>query len=200
MAKPKMTAADKRRKELRIELFGEESWDRAWKSADEKRGYACVPRVLPILMELAHDKQVTGNHDCRGAYLELYCRNWGQAIVEITDEEAHALRAGYYTAKRSLRSWQERMKILEEQGFVEVRERSVRGIGYVMLRHPDLVICELRQQRKVEDRLWLAYQETCREFGLAAPQDPLTAGPQRLVSGAPAAMAAGSEDDDDIPF
>lgn len=193
----KSRAGDRRRK-LRDECFGADSWERVWKSADEKKGYACVPRILPILMQLAHDKKITGNQDCRSTLLELYCANWGEAIVEIQDESGHGLRAGFGT-DRAARSWRERIYLLAEAGFIEVREKSSRPIGYVMLRHPMSVLSELRAQRKMDQNLWLAYAEVCREFGLPAPEDPLALGPRGIVRDEEVVQAA-AVGDDDIPF
>lgn len=164
------TKSDQFRTKLREEMFGPEAWDRAWQGPDE-RGFACVPRVLPILLKLAHDSKVTGNRDCRSVYVELLSQNWGQAIVEVRDEQAHALRSGY-ASKRGVRTWQERIEQLESQGFIEVQPKSVRRIGYILLRHPNLVILHLRKEGKVRDSIWRAYMETCREFGLKAPEDP----------------------------
>jgi hypothetical protein len=190
------THPSRRRMELRDREFGEESWGRVWKSAAEGRGFTCLPRTFPVLAELAHSRAVTGGRDCRGALLELYSRDWGEAIIEVLDEESHALRAGY-ASSRAVRTWRERIELLERAGFIEVRPKSVRRFGYILLVHPDQVITELRARRKVPDRLWLAYAETCREFGVTAPADPLSAGPRALDS--PTAKAAGSGGSD-IPF
>ncbi len=206
----KLNNSEKRRKNLREELFGDDSWDRVWKSSFE-RGFACLPRTLPIMLELAHDKAVTGNNqDCRTAYIELLCRDWGQAIVEILDEAAHAVRAGY-PSQRGLRTWRERIRTLEDAGFIEVQASAARDLGYIMIRHPDRVISDLRGQRKVTDKLWLAYKETCREFGVTPSEDPLTAGPRSIVpktappavaaqKAAPAYSFSAEPEDDDIPF
>ena len=186
-----MTAADKRRRRLREEQFGADSWNEVWQGPDEKKGYACVPRVLPVLLQLAHDKAVTLATDCRSTYLELLTRNWGQGFIEIRDEQEHALRAGY-TSPRSLRTWRERMRLLKNAGFIEMREKAFRPIGYVLLRHPHKVIGDLRAAHKVDGQLWLLYCEICEDFGVEPPPDPL-APPHRAVADAPVNA-------DDIPF
>lgn len=164
--------SERRRERLRDEHFGDDSWERVWHSADEKRGYGCMPRVLPVLLRLANDKQVTDNKDCRSTYVELIARDWGQALVEIQDEEEHAVRAGY-ASKRAVRTWRERMRLLQGAGFIEIGAKSFREIGYVLIRHPDDVITALRRAGKVEESLWRLYGETCNEFGVGAPEDPL---------------------------
>jgi hypothetical protein len=189
------TAAAKRRREAREEAFGSDSWSRTWKSARERRGFACLPRVLPILLELAHSRGLTKTKDCRSVYVELFCRDWGEGLIEIRDEGEHALRAGYLPP-RGIRSWRERMAALEAGGFIETKPRSTRSIGYVLLRHPDEVIRLLRSRGQVPDALWLAYGEVCREFGMPPLEEPT--GSQEGATTSFRGYRSG--DDDDSPF
>lgn len=167
MPRSKENKSDAYRGRLRDQHFGAQAWERAWQGPDEK-GYACVPRVLPILLELAHASAVTGRMDCRSAYVELLTQNWGQGFIDIKDEQAHAMRSGY-TSKRGVRTWQERIKVLAKQGFIEIKPKSMREIGYILLRHPNSVVADLRLAGKIDDQTWAAFLETCQEFGVAPP-------------------------------
>jgi len=188
MAKRTLNASQKRRRNDRDALFGAESFLRMWKSPDEKGGYCCLPRVLPVLMQLARNKKIVGSLDCSSVYLELLTRDWGEGIVQITDPEAHAVRAGYSASRP--RSWRERVQALADAGFIEVAAHSARSIGYVLIIHPNNIVESLRaKDGLLEEQHWLAYNEICRDFGMPLPKDPLD----------PANQDAGPSDDD-IPF
>jgi hypothetical protein len=138
-------------------------------------------RVLPILLQLAAVQSLFHNKNAAQVYVELLCRDWGQGMIEVQDEEAHAFRAGY-DGVRGLRSWRERIEALQQAGFIEIRPRANRKIGYVLLVHPSRIISVLRKQKLVGEELWREYEEICREFGIEAPADPLAVGPRRIDS------------------
>lgn len=180
MRKPRIiTKSDLRRIEIRNRVFGDEAEKRIWQGAGESRGYCCMPRVLPILLQLAGLKALFHNKNAAQVYVELLSRDWGQGIVEVQDEEAHAFRAGY-DGPRGLRSWRERIHALEQAGFIEIRPRANRTIGYVLLVHPTRIMSLLREKKLVGEEHWKEYEEVCREFGIDAPADPLAVGPRRI--------------------
>ena len=199
-----MNAAERKRRQLREREFGEDSWDRAWQATDEK-GYWVAPRTLPILLRLAGEKALFGGKNAARVYIELFSQNWGQAVVEIRDEGAHAFRAGY-TGDRGTRTWRERVKALQEASFIEVAPKANREIGYVFLRHPNRVLAQLREEKVVDDNVWRAYEEICHDFSIPPEPDPLATGPRRVVAAQPAnqvATAGGTswlDDEDDVPF
>ena len=153
---------------------------------------------MPILTRLASEKSITGSLDCGAVYLELLSQNWGQGIIEIRDEEAHGFRSGFCSS-RATRSWRERIFALQEAGFIEIKPKASRRIGYILRLHPDRIIARLREEHRMDENLWLAYVEICSDFCIAPIADPLATGP-RPLEGWKAAVGSGVNDDDDIPF
>jgi|GEM_PF-4381284 len=186
----KLNEAQKRRVAERDALFGDSPFDRMWRSGREKIGFFCPPRVLPVLMLIAKDKTLVGGKNCGPVYLELLALDWGEGFVRIIDEEAHAFRCGFSNS-RGLRSWRERMRKLEEIGFIEIARHSAREIGYVLMVHPNKIVERLRAEGKLQEEHWLAYNEICREFKIPPPMDPLDPKNRSLFHG---------PSDDDIPF
>lgn len=172
------TRASQRRRDLREQLWPD-SEDRIWRGADEK-GWWPAPRVLPLLLHLTRDKEIVGAQDASQVYLELLSRDFGQSIVEIRDEDEHAYHAGY-TSSRARRTWQERMRVLEKAGFIEVRAKGNRDYGLVLIVHPAHVIRELRRQGKVTDKWWSMLQQQLLDTGATVLEDPLTSGPVRMA-------------------
>jgi hypothetical protein len=145
MRKPRKP--DQKREQLREQRWPD-SGDRIWKGTQEK-GWWPAPRALPLFLQLARDKKIVGNTDCSRLYLELLSRDFGQGLVEIRDEDEHAFCAGY-TGNRARRSWQERMRLLAKNGFIEVDTKGNRAFGYVLIVHPALVAAKFRRERWAE--------------------------------------------------
>lgn len=157
----------KTKADLKRELLREEFWpqhqENVWGGPAEK-GYWCAPRVLPLFLDLAASKRVVGDLDCSKVYLELLSRDFGQGVVEILDEEEHAFCAGY-RGKRAKRTWQERMRLLGEAGFIQLQPKGNRAIGYVLIFHPYKVATELRKRGKVDELWWELFKQKLNAIG-----------------------------------
>jgi len=149
----KIAGATERREKLREEFFkGEDAW-----TGDNEKGWFRVPRTLPLILELLKDKSLSGNYDPSGVYLELMARHISGGIIEMTDESAHAFGAGYF-GPRAVRSWQERMKVLEKNGFIKTKQIGNQRYKYVLLVHPTVAVQRLREAGKVSDAWWDAFR------------------------------------------
>jgi len=178
MSKPRKP--DQKREQLREQRWPD-SGDRIWKGTREK-GWWPAPRALPLFLQLARDKKIVGNTDCSRVYLELLSRDFGQGLVEIRDEDEHAFCAGY-TGNRARRSWQERMRLLAKNGFIEIDPKGNRAFGYVLIVHPALVAAKFRRERKVTEEWWQMLQQQLIDSGAGALDDPLTSPELRVIDG-----------------
>jgi len=57
-----------------------------------------------------------------------------------------------------VRTWQERMRILEEHGFIKTRKVGNQKYKYVLLVHPTVAVQRLREAGKVDDLWWDTYR------------------------------------------
>ena len=140
---------------LRRAAIKDEFWprDKAWLGHAEI-GYFCAPRSLPLLLRALNDPRVSGNRDAGTVYLGLLASHMGEGVVEIVDEDALVFAAGYSSA----RAWRERMKVLEDAGFVKAVNTGNRRYGKVLLVHPSQVMRRLHNEKKIPDALWQAYR------------------------------------------
>jgi hypothetical protein len=178
-----MTQADSKRLKRRDEL---------WPDAEdlvgnpEEKGWWRAPRVLPLLLSLTRDKRITPAPcapsrrpgkvkvlDCSSVYLELLSRDFGQGFVEILDEDEHAFCAGYFSS-RATRSWRERVSALEKAGFLRVKAKGNRTIGYVLLLNPHRVAARLNASGKIDDAWWQMYLHRLQAVGGEPPAIPAT--------------------------
>jgi hypothetical protein len=165
-------AADRRRRELRDQVWpGSSKW--IWDLNDSQTvGFATLPRLLPWVLHLIKilvDGDKGG--DPSPAYLELWCRDFGQGIISIADEEKCAYASGYHST-RARRTWRAHMLRLAELGFIKVKPDGNREYGLVLLLDPLRVCARLRKEKKVPDEWWVAFISRANEVG-ARISDPL---------------------------
>lgn len=145
----------------------QELWpsEQVWEGPDE-RGFFCAPRTLPLILCALKQKNISKNLDPTSVYLELYSRNMGEGIIEMLHDEEHAYASGYFEA-RAIRSWRDRMKVLEDFGFIKSKQKGNRRYGFVILTHPSIVMAGLYDQGEISEELWVAYksrQIECKEY------------------------------------
>lgn len=73
-------------------------------------------------------------------------------------EGEHAYAAGYEGARGS-RTWQERMRLLEQNGIIKVKQIGGQRYKYVLLIHPTAVVEKLRLAGKVSNERWDTHRD-----------------------------------------
>ena len=137
------------RDEVRSKLWSDVD---AW-TGENELGFFQAPRTLPLLLHLLSTKAVSGKQNPSLVYLELWARHMGSGVIEMKHEGEHAYAAGY-ASERSMRTWRENMKLLEENGFIKTRKAGNQQYKYILLVHPTAVVETLKAQKKV-DANWL---------------------------------------------
>jgi hypothetical protein len=165
LSKP-LTKVAIRRQGLRDQLWPGET-DKLWHRSTED-GYSTVPRTLPLVMTLIDELKDKGR-DISRVYFDLWCRQFDDCFVEVTDEESFAYSSGFTTTGRNVRSWRERIDVLRELGFISVQPNGSRKYGYILLHHPHRVVLELKAKNKISDAWWGAFSKRASEIGTEMP-------------------------------
>jgi hypothetical protein len=147
------TAGGDRREKLRSEFWPHED---AW-TGDNEYGWFFAPRTLPLVLGLLSSKEISGNVDPTNVYLELVARHIDGGVVEMLSPADHAYASGY-DGQRGIRSWQERMRLLEKLGFIKTKKIGNQLFRYVLLVHPTAAIHHLRDEKKISDHWWNTYR------------------------------------------
>lgn len=136
-------------------VFPGEIWpsEIAWTGEKPETGWFRAPRTLPLILMLLSSKSVNDKADLTGVYIELLARHRDSGIVDMVAPGEHSYAAGY-TGTRGIRTWQERMKILEELGFIKTKMTGNQQYKYVLLVHPTIAVQRLRDGGKVPDDWW----------------------------------------------
>jgi hypothetical protein len=155
-----------RREKQREQLWpgsSSEVWNRK-----KEVGFCTVPRTLGVIMTLIEQLADKGKHVSR-IYFELWCRAFDDYLIEVSDQEAFAFASGLVAAGRNVRSWEERIRVLEELGFVAIAPRGSKKYGYILLRDPHKVVKQLHAKGRVPANWWGAYTQRAGEIGYVLP-------------------------------
>ncbi len=167
VTKPPTKAATKRL-QLRDALWpGMEA--HVWHRTKED-GWSTIPRTLPLIMTLI--ELLKPGRDASRVYLELWCRRLDDSFAQIDDEEAVAYSCGYMTPTRNVRSLRERLNLLQELGFIEIKPNGSRKYGYVLLLHPHRVAKKIHEKSstpEIRDKWWGAWTKRALEVGSTIP-------------------------------
>lgn len=145
--------------------------EKLWMVSDRnKKGYTQIPRPLPIFMNMIGDasKHVSPKSVPAGrAYLVLWCRVFGEAMVKIENEMMAASEAGY-SGERSVSTWREHLRVLKELGFIDYKPGPAGPMHYVLLYNPYEVAKDLRAKKWVQEVQYSALFQRGLEIGAAA--------------------------------
>jgi hypothetical protein len=131
--------------ELRDTCFGdaaERLWDRG-----KHHGFATVPKTMPILIR-ALDELSKGK-PLGQTYFALFCATWDNGFVRLSRSTDLPYASGF-TGARGVRGWQERMKLLESFGFVEIEASGDQKFGLAFLPNPNIVLLNLWAKKKAQ--------------------------------------------------
>ena len=161
-------AASIRREKLREQFWpgsASEIWDRK-----KENGFSTIPRTLGLIMTLIDDlADRDKGKDVSRVYFELWCRNFDEAFIEIGDEEAMAFASGFTAPNRNVRTWKERIDVLQKLGFIQVMPVGSKKHGYIFLPDPHKVIKKLKDEGRVSPSWWGAYVKRASEIGYVIP-------------------------------
>ena len=134
----------------------------------ETGGWSQTPRTIPMVATLID--RIGGKNEAGRLYLTLWSYDYGDGYIEIPDPALLGLEAGY-SPTRAERTFGERMKVLQELGFIRTKPLGQRTHGYVLLLDPNVVIgVHLAEDPSKISGDWLsAYTARCLGVGLSPP-------------------------------
>jgi hypothetical protein len=163
---PPKSGVAKRREAIRQEYWPTED---LW-TGEREAGWFPAPRSLPLILVLLSSKEISSGKDPSTVYLDLLSRQRGEGVVEMAHEAEHAFAAGY-EGKRAIRTWEERMRVLEELGFIRTVKIGNQRHKYAAIVHPTAAVQGLRKQNRISEAWWRAYIDNKRASGEATYED-----------------------------
>lgn len=143
----------RRREDIRKQHWpSEDLW-----TGEKEVGWFKAPRSLPLVLALLSSKAVSDDKkNPSSVYLELLSHQRGEGVIEMAHEAEHAFAAGY-VGNRAVRTWQERMAILEANGFIHSVQVGNERYKYVAIVHPTTAVQRLYEKKKIPSYWWSAY-------------------------------------------
>jgi hypothetical protein len=116
------------------ELLDKDVWNK------DNHGFRNIPRTMPLIMSIIDD--LSKGRPASMAYLEIWCQSWdGECIVTLEHREM-AFLAGF-TGQRGERTWRERVRLLRDLGFIDLKGGPAGPDTYALIYNPYLVIRKL---------------------------------------------------------
>lgn len=128
--------AAKLRKDFWPNIKDEDLWDRL-----RNDGFTTVPRTMPLIMDIIDS--LSKNQPAGQAYFVLWCHVFYESFVMIENPLVFAAETGF-SGERALTTWKQRMKTLQELGFIDAKEGGSGAFHYVLILNPHVVIQKLK--------------------------------------------------------
>jgi hypothetical protein len=117
--------------------------DKLW-IRTQKDGFTTIPRVMPLILQIMDG--LSKGKPISLTYLELWCRAYDECFVTLTKQEELAFHAGC-TGQRALNTWRNKLKSLQDLGFIDIKAGPNGPMSYVLLWNPYHVIKKLHQKK-----------------------------------------------------
>lgn len=128
--------AAKMRKDFWPNIKDDDLWDRI-----RNDGFTTVPRTMPLIMNIIDS--LSKNQPAGQAYFVLWCHVFYESFVTIENPLVFAAETGF-SGERALTTWKQRMKTLQELGFIDAKEGASGVFHYVLILNPHVVIQKLK--------------------------------------------------------
>ncbi|WP_247390293.1 hypothetical protein [Bradyrhizobium sp. 35] len=188
LPKPRKKIAQ-RQLDLRSRLWPTHHDGHIWQRKHHN-GFATIPRTMPLIMTIMDD--LSDGRPVASTYIDLWCRAFDECFVTLSKPREMAFHAGF-TGQRGERTWRERMRILHDLGFIDIKEGPSGPMSYALILNPYLVIRRLMLAKHpgVRGDKYNALMERAGEIGaldLEMP-DPWTTSAPAVTTAAPAVAA-----------
>ena len=101
---------------------------------NKETGFTTIPRAMPLIGR-ALDHLSGKGFPLAQTYQTLWCLVFDEALVEIKDPRAISYESGF-TGKRGETTWKQRMRKLQELGFIDIKPGTSHDTQYVLLLDP----------------------------------------------------------------
>lgn len=169
----KANAILNRQLEVRKKLWPHVSDEMTW-NRKARDGFVTMPRTMPLIMRIM-DFMAGKGSPVSLVYLDLWCRTFDEAFLQITKTEEMATYAGF-SGQRAVRTWKERFAKLAELGFIDVQYGMSKDVQFALILNPYHVIAKAYAADRVPPEMWNALIVRSAEIGAADLKDVDEAG------------------------
>lgn len=163
MATKRSLRMTNKRLKLRGQHWPDITEDDLWLRSETK-GFTTIPRGLPLIMRIMDS--LSHNKPLANTYMALWCYGFDEMTVTIQKPRQMALESGF-TGQRAENTWRERMKKLEELGFIKTAKGFSGPFHYILIMNPYYAVKALNENEKykVPEDLYNTLIERMEEIG-----------------------------------
>ncbi|WGL15907.1 hypothetical protein PVT68_14150 [Microbulbifer bruguierae] len=168
-AKQQSTRAKKmtqKRTELRAQLWPDLKVEDLW-NRKEHDGFTTIPRTFPHIFQIMDELAGKGK-PVSSVYLSLWCRVFDESMLDVKSMEHMAFESGF-SGQRAVTTWKQRMKTLEELGFISAREGASGEYSFILVYNPYKII--LRHRNRFQGGKFNALLARAQEVGATDLQE-----------------------------
>jgi hypothetical protein len=158
----KASAILKRQLEVRKKLWPHVSDEMTW-NRRARDGFVTMPRALPLIMRIM-DHMAGKGTPVSLVYLDLWCRTFDEAFLQITKADEMATYAGF-SGQRAVRTWKERLAKLAELEFIDIKQGMSKEVQFALILNPYHVIAKAYAAGNVPVEMWNALMVRSAEIG-----------------------------------
>ena len=144
-SKRRVSKITKKQLQLRKQLWPDLNEEHLW-LRNEKDGFTTIPRTLPIIGVIMDC--LSKNKPISTVYLELWCRAYDECFVTLYKHQEYAMHSGFI-GQRAVNTWKERIRILAELGFIDLKAGPSGEISYALIYNPYDVIKRHRESKNL---------------------------------------------------
>ena len=160
---------------IRKSVFPNIDESRVWNVKDRSRtkGFTSLPRTMPLIGNIA-DRLAGKGKPVSNTYLELWCRANEQGFLILTKPVEISFASGF-SGERGVTTWKQRVRRLEELGFISSKPGASGDLHYVQIWNPYLVIRDHHntQTDGFSERHYHALLERHHEIGAIDLEEPV---------------------------
>ncbi len=127
---------DEKQRKLRDNLWPDITDKDLW-FRQKSTGFVTIPRTMPLIQSIMDNMSI--KKPISSTYLELFCRDFDISLITLSKPREMSFHAGF-TGQRGERTWKERLKILHELGFINLKEGPSGPMSYALILNPYLII------------------------------------------------------------
>ncbi len=160
--KARGTKQDRMQRKLIKRLWADVPNEEVWSRKPPTAGFTTIPRGLRHVMQMMDD--MSKGKPLSATYFTLWCWARDAQVVDVVSATELAFESGF-TGQRMESTWRERMRLLEQIGFIRIAEGRYGPISHVLILHPYLVIQRLHAAGKVQDIRYNALLQRLDDVG-----------------------------------
>lgn len=101
------------------------------------KGFTTIPKTMPLVLRIMDE--LSKGRPISSTYMTLWCSTWDNSFVTLNKHREMATAAGF-TGQRGERTWADRMKLLQQLRFIDIKPGASGPMAFALIYNPHFVI------------------------------------------------------------